>query len=70
MIFVLWVLIPVIGQRLHEMTLNPPTKIGGLLPIVSYFFLLVQYLFLLNKYCAMRQQLLYLSVCKEISHNA
>ncbi|KAG5548276.1 hypothetical protein RHGRI_013843 [Rhododendron griersonianum] len=24
-------------QRLHEMTLNPPTKIGGLLPIVSFF---------------------------------
>ncbi|KAJ0773699.1 putative 16S rRNA (uracil(1498)-N(3))-methyltransferase [Helianthus annuus] len=25
----------VLGQRLHEMALNPPLKVGGLLPIVS-----------------------------------
>lgn len=28
----------VTGQRLHEMMLNPPTKIDGLLPLVSSFF--------------------------------
>lgn len=28
-----------IGQRLHEMILNPPMKIDGLLPLVSNFSL-------------------------------
>lgn len=36
----------ILGQRLHEMILNPPTKIDGLLPLVSCF----SFLFMLKRF--------------------